>query len=536
MRVGFCQINTTVGDFPSNARRILSAYRECLEQGADIVLTPELALVGYPPGDLLFSSLFLEKNLQALDYLSSEIGSTPLIVGCILPSNDPTRFLNAAVWIENGKIVHQRAKTCLPSHDVFDEPRYFSPAEQNTPIQWKNHTIGITLCEDIWSPLSAHNPAQSLVKQGAQVLFNLSASPFTLEKPAQRMAQFLPLCQQLGVPLCYCNAIGAQDALLFDGRSLFFNAKGHCVTTLTPFQEDTKVIDINNPQPTSLPPRSESQECYEALCLGIADYMRKNKLSSVCLGLSGGVDSALCALLATDALGANNVEALTLPSPYSSKGSITDSLTLANNLGIPCQTVPITQSFDILKTTCQSFGVAKQAGIVEENLQARIRGILLMALSNETSSLLLTTGNKSEMAVGYATAYGDMCGGLAPLGDLSKTRVYALCQWLNAQNSRIPQSILDKAPSAELRPNQKDQDTLPDYPILDAILHALIEEELSCEDCIERYTFDANTVRWVARRIKLNEWKRSQAPVILKLTSKAFGQGRRIPIAHAFFS
>jgi NAD+ synthase (glutamine-hydrolysing) len=543
MKIGIAQINPVVGDFPGNAKRILAAYRECLDAGAEIVITPELSLVGYPPRDLVFKSQFVPKCLQALDYLAGETKTAPLLVGYVdhhHPVKPGKPFRNAAAWLERGEIRHRVWKTLLPTYDVFDERRYFEPGDSCEPIIWNGKRIGLTICEDIWTedylqrPFYDRDPVDELVTKGIDLLVNLSASPFHLGKPLLRRAMIAGIAHRAKVPVVYCNTAGANDQLVFDGHSLIAAANGRITAQLPGFSDTCAVVDpfaaVENDAPLD---ECETAQLYKALVLGVRDYVTKCGFSSVCLGLSGGIDSALTAVIAADALGAENVRGLTMPSPYSSRGSVDDSFALAKNLGIRCNEVAIQDVFEAIKATMAPVFDGKPEDITEENIQARIRGLLLMALSNKENHLLLTTGNKSELAVGYCTIYGDMNGGLAVISDLPKTRVYEVSRWINREREIIPWNTIDKPPSAELRPDQKDQDTLPPYEILDGILELYVEHHLSPDEIISR-GFEEATVRWVQRRVDLNEWKRHQAAPGLRVTSKAFGIGRRMPIVQRF--
>ena len=540
LRIGIAQINGTVGDFPANAKKILAAYRECLDQGADLVITPELSLVGYPPRDLVQKSQFVPKCLQALDYLSEEIKSVPLLVGYVDYHTEPAPgrpYRNAAAWLHEGKIVHKIWKTLLPTYDVFDELRYFEPGERSECIVWNGHRIGITICEDIWNedflprPLYDRDPVAELAAQKIDLLLNLSASPFHAGKPALRRALIADVAQKIQAPVVYCNAVGGNDELVFDGHSLVVTPQG-TTTQLEGFVEQVKTVDMQSVT-ESLTETAEPEQLYRALVLGMRDYAHKCGFHSVCLGLSGGIDSALTAVIAADALGAENVHGLTMPSPYSSRGSVDDSFQLARALGISCHEIGIASPFAAVKESLSDLFTGKKEDVTEENMQARIRGLYLMSFSNKFGHLLLTTGNKSELAVGYCTIYGDMCGGLAVISDLPKTRVYEVARWINREREIIPWNTIDKAPSAELRPDQKDQDTLPPYDVLDALLHRLIELQEDPEQVIAA-GFEETMVRWVQRRIDLNEWKRQQAAPGLRVTSKAFGIGRRMPIVQRF--
>ena len=543
MKIGLAQINSVVGDFPANVKRILAAYRECLDAGAELVLVPELALVGYPPRDLVFKSRFVPQCLQALDYLAGEISEVPLVVGYVdvhHPARPGKPFRNAAAWLEHGEIRHRIWKTLLPTYDVFDERRYFEPGESCEPVLWKGWRIGVTICEDIWTdeslqrPFYDRDPVAELSARGIDLLLNLSASPFHLGKPALRRALIGGVARTAKVPLIYCNSVGGNDQLVFDGHSLVADAEGCIRAQLPGFSECCRVIDPFAPgAPAKAVEENDAGQLYQALVLGLRDYVTKCGFSSVCLGLSGGIDSALTAAIAAEALGPQAVHGLTMPSGYSSSGSVEDSLALARNLGIGCDVVPIGGTFEAVKAAMRPVFAGKPEDVTEENMQARIRGLFLMALSNKENRLLLTTGNKSELAVGYCTIYGDMCGGLAVISDLPKVRVYEVARWLNRAREVIPWNTLEKPPSAELRPDQKDQDTLPPYETLDAILELYVERQLSTDEIIA-CGFAENTVRWIQRRVDLNEWKRHQAAPGLRVTSKAFGIGRRMPIVQRF--
>ncbi|MGD9417360.1 MAG: NAD+ synthase [Verrucomicrobiota bacterium JB025] len=543
MKLGIAQINPVVGDFPGNAKLILAAYRECLDAGAEIVVTPELSLAGYPPRDLVFKSQFVPKCLQALDYLADETKEVPLLVGYV-DHNHPTHpgkpFRNAAAWLENGEIKHRIWKTLLPTYDVFDERRYFEPGESSKPIEWKGKRIGVTICEDIWTedhlqrPFYHRDPVQELTSQHTDLIVNLSASPFSLGKPAIRRAMIAGIAHKAGVPVVYCNAIGANDQLVFDGHSLVASANGRITAQFPGFSTTNMVVNPFNEWLEDVPfEENPPEELYQALVLGVRDYVRKCGFSSVCLGLSGGIDSALTAAIAAAALGPENVRGLTMPSPYSSRGSVDDSFALAKALGIRCDELSIASGFEAVKQTMAPVFAGRDEDVTEENMQARLRGLMLMALSNKENHLLLTTGNKSELAVGYCTIYGDMCGGLAVISDLPKSRVYEVARWINRNEEIIPWNTIEKPPSAELRPDQKDQDTLPEYDLLDAILELYVEHHLSPDEIISR-GYDEAVVRWIQRRVDLNEWKRHQAAPGLRVTSKAFGIGRRMPIVQRF--
>ena len=547
MKVALAQINSVVGDFPANAKRILGAYREALELGAELVVTPEMSLVGYPPRDMVFKSQFVPRCLQALDYLAGEVGEVPLLVGYVDRCDKrPGRpFRNGVAWLEDGRVRRRFWKTLLPTYDVFDEWRYFEPNEEVDVITHRGATIGVTICEDIWTddflyrPLYERDPVEELKGKGADLIVNLSASPFSLNKPVTRRDLFSKVAGKAGVPLVYCNAVGGQDQLIFDGHSAAVNKRGEVLASLPGFVENVSVVDLAAPAEErkaelQWPELEEDAQLYHALVLGLRDYSKKCGFDRACLGLSGGIDSAVTAVLAAEAFGAENVQGLTMPSEFSSEGSVNDSVVLAKNLGMTCQEVPIKEVFEAAKESLAPVFEGRAPDVTEENMQARIRGLFLMSLSNKTGAMLLTTGNKSELAVGYCTMYGDMCGGLAAISDVPKTRVYELARWINREKEIIPWSTIDKPPSAELAPDQKDQDTLPSYDILDGILELYVEKQMSAADIIEHHDFEEATVRWVQRRVDLNEWKRHQAAPGLRVTSKAFGIGRRMPIVNNF--
>ena len=543
MKIGIAQINATVGDFPGNAKRLLEAYRDCLDQGAELVISPEMGLVGYPPWDLVFKGGFVEKCQQALDYLASEVGEVPFLVGCIDhhdPADRGKPFRNAAAFLHAGEVVARRWKTLLPTYDVFDERRYFEPAENCEPVEWQGRKLGVTICEDIWTdaylqrPLYDRDPVAELVAAGAEVILNLSASPYHLGKPAVRREMVAEISRKAGVPVVYCNCVGANDQLVFDGHSLVARADGAVVFEGGGFEEMRTVVDLGADLPALHPaPPVEAEELWKALVLGVRDYAVKTGFTSVCLGLSGGIDSALTAAVAAAALGPDKVHGLTMPSPYSSGGSVDDSFALARNLGIRCDEVPIAGVFSEVKAAMSGLFQGMAEDVTEENMQARVRGLLLMSLSNKFGHLLLTTGNKSELAVGYCTIYGDMCGGLAVISDLPKTRVYEVCRWLNREREIIPWNTIENPPSAELRPDQKDQDTLPEYDLLDRILEAYVERQMAVDEIVAM-SYDEGLVRWIQRRVDLNEWKRQQAAPGIRVTSKAFGMGRRMPIVQRY--
>jgi NAD+ synthetase len=539
MKVGLAQINTTVGDLPGNYAKILEAYRQAVSAGAEMVLTPELAVTGYPPQDLVFKSRFVPLNLEMLDRLHGEVGDAPLVTGFIDRNQGPgAPFRNAAAVLEKGRPVQKVYKSLLPTYDVFDEDRYFEPATELDPVHLAGRKCGLTICEDLWvypflpRRLYEREPLRSLVTRGAEIIFNISASPFHSGKPRQRLEMLSKLAAETGRPLVYCNSLGGNDQLVFDGNSLAFDARGGCLAQLPAFQECVRVVDMEGGE---IKPahQGEAEEIQAALVLGLRDYAGKCGFKSVVLGLSGGIDSAVTAVIAAEALGPEAVHGVTMPTQFSSGGSVEDSQRLARNLGIHFYTIPIQHSFESFKEQFRELFAGLPEDTTEENMQPRLRAMTLMALSNKFGHLLLTTGNKSELAVGYCTIYGDMAGGLAVISDVPKTKIYELARWINREREIIPADTITKPPSAELKPDQRDQDTLPAYELLDEILQLYVEEAMTARDIIAR-GFEEKTVRWVARRVDLNEWKREQAAPGLKVTGKAFGLGRRMPLAQRF--
>ena len=548
MKIGLAQLNTTVGDLQGNFGKILSAYQRLTAAGAELVITPELAVSGYPPQDLVFKSRFVAENLELVEQLHAHVGRAALVVGFVDRNEGHGKpFHNATALLEAGKPIRKTYKSLLPTYDVFDEDRYFEPARSVEPYGVFHTKVGVTICEDIWTerylprPLYDRELTRTLVERGAELIVNLSASPFSLGKPAMRFEMVRDLARKYQRPIFYCNAVGGNDQLVFDGNSIAFNAKGELIAQLKAFEEDEVVIDSNSTEKKQFRVRTDPEELFTALSLGLRDYAGKCNFKSAVLGLSGGIDSAVVAVIAVNALGAENVIGVSMPSQYSSRGSIEDSKALAKNLGIKLVHIPIGEPFAVFKAQFKEIFAGLPENETEENMQPRLRAMVLMALSNKFGHLVLSTGNKSELAVGYCTIYGDMAGGLAVISDVPKTLIYQLAHWINSDyGSRagrdreiIPRSIIEKPPSAELKPNQKDQDTLPPYDVLDQILRLYVEENLSARDIISR-GFDEKTVRWVQRRIDLNEYKREQAAPGLKVTSRAFGLGRRMPIAQKY--
>ncbi|MBC8325175.1 MAG: NAD+ synthase [Verrucomicrobia subdivision 3 bacterium] len=540
MKIALAQINSIVGDFAGNTARLREACKRGAAAGAEIVLAPELAITGYPPRDLLLKSGFIESNLAALEDLAGTVGDTGLVVGHVgLNADQPGRpATNAVSLLHRGKVAATRTKSLLPTYDVFDEARYFEPATENAPVEVNGHSLGLTVCEDVWNDEDfwcdrryRSNPVEALVEQGAELILNVSASPWHLGKHRTRVEMLSSLAAKIEHPLLYCNSVGGNDELIFDGGSLALNAAGKPIAQGEFFAEDLVIVDTEaSPIETASP--DDEALLYDALVLGVRDYLGKCGFRSAVIGLSGGIDSAVTAAIAVAALGQENVRGVALPSQYSSAGSLDDAKALAENLGIQYDVVPIETGFEVAKQSLAPIFGDLPEDVTEENMQARLRGLLLMAMSNKFGSLVLTTGNKSELAVGYCTLYGDMCGGLAVISDVPKTMVYRLARWMNrnGEGDVIPESTIEKPPSAELRPDQKDEDSLPPYDVLDAILERYVVEGQSAEEIIAA-DFDADTVRRIARLIDLNEYKRRQAAPGLKVTSKAFGVGRRIPVA-----
>jgi NAD+ synthase (glutamine-hydrolysing) len=555
MRIGLAQINTTVGDLTGNRRRILDAYHALVAQGAELVLYPELVVCGYPPRDLLFKRRFVPDVEQSAHEIAAAIGEVPAIIG-YTEANTTGRgraAFNSAGFCHRGRLVRSARKCLLPTYDVFDEDRYFEPATEPIVIEHGGRRIGLTICEDIWThPIiptrrlyNGLDPVRQLATQRCDVVVNLSASPWNHGKGSVRHTLVADAAKALGCPLAYVNAVGGNDELLFDGRSLVCDATGKVIGGLAAFREERQVVDAaNGPQrihPTFA--QEELADMFDALVLGVRDYAHKTGFKQALLGLSGGIDSALTAVIAAEALGKENVIGVSLPSSISSQHSKDDARAVAENLGIRYETVRIADVVGEAEKALWHLFARRPRDITEENIQARARGLLLMAISNKFGALLLTTGNKSELAVGYCTLYGDMCGGLAVISDVFKTQVYALSRWINSNYASradrakeiIPQNSIDKAPSAELRPNQTDQDSLPPYDVLDAILRGYVEEGLSSADLVAQ-GFKEDVVKDVIRKVDLNEYKRKQAAPGLKITPLAFGVGRRIPIVQKYVS
>ena len=550
MRLGLAQLNPIVGDLAGNRRRILDVYAALVAQGAELVVYPELAVCGYPPRDLLFKRRFVPDVADSLAQIAAAIGEVPALIGTVElnPTGQGRPFYNSAAFCHRGRITATARKCLLPTYDVFDEDRYFEPATAPTVVVHAGQRIGITICEDIWThPMlstrrlySGLMPLEQLATQKCDLMLNLSASPWHHDKENLREKLVIDSARTLRCPVAYINTVGGNDELIFDGRSLVCDATGKIIAGLAAFAEELRVVDTAAAKAPSGAiassfAQAEMPDMYGALVLGLRDYAHKSGFQRALVALSGGIDSALVAVVAAEALGRDNVIGVSLPSTISSQHSRDDARILAANLGIRFETITIADAVAATEGSLQPLFAGRPRDVAEENIQARVRGVLMMALSNKFGSLLLTTGNKSEVAVGYCTLYGDMCGGLAVISDVFKTQVYALSRWINREREIIPQNTIDKAPSAELRPNQTDQDSLPPYDQLDAILHGYVEEGLSSRDLVEQ-GFPKLIVNDVIRKVDLNEYKRKQAAPGLKITPLAFGVGRRIPIVQRYVS
>ncbi|MEM1108076.1 MAG: NAD+ synthase [Planctomycetota bacterium] len=557
MKIALAQINPTVGDILGNAELILRDIRAARDAGADLVVFPELAIIGYPPKDLLLKPSVIDECVAAVHALAEECVGVAAVIGypCPADSGDEGRALyNAAAVCVDGRIAHRHVKSLLPTYDVFDERRYFEPGPRVDLTEFEGVKLGISVCEDLWNErdlfsrrLYHDNPIDELAKLGAELFVNCSASPFVVGKHAFRMELMGHVAKKHGLPLVYCNQVGGNDELVFDGRSCVFNAQGRLVAQGKAFEEDLVVVDLEEAavvDPLTLSPLAEA---YGALVLGLRDYCRKCGFRQIVLGLSGGIDSAVTAAIAVAALGSANVRGVGMPSRYSSEGSVSDAEQLAKNLGIAFDLIPISPAHGAVEGMLAEVFSATESDVTEENIQSRLRGVIMMAMSNKFGSLLLTTGNKSEVAVGYCTLYGDMNGGFSVLSDVPKTMVFELAEWMNTDacplqrelasgggGEVIPVNTITKPPSAELRPDQKDSDSLPPYDVLDDIIERYVEREDSAKAIIDETGYDAELVLRVVRLIDLNEYKRKQAAPGLKITSRAFGFGRRMPIAQRY--
>lgn len=568
MRIALAQINPTVGDIPGNAALIRRDIGRARDAGAELVVFPELAIVGYPPKDLLLKPDLVQRCVEAVTELAAECDRIAAIIGYPCPSDDPKRGLslyNAAAFCADGAIRHRHVKSLLPAYDVFDEQRYFEPGPRVDITPFGDRKLGISICEDLWNDermfsrrLYHDNPVDELVESGAELFINTAASPFVIRKHAFRAKLMSHVAKTHGIPLLYCNQVGGNDELVFDGASCAFDANGNLIAQAKAFEEDLLVVDCRLAGAPKAPDRDTARyplnrveaypegiaSAYHALVLGLRDYCRKCGFKTAVLGLSGGIDSAVTAAIAVAALGPENVRGLTMPSRFSSEGSKSDAQRLAEALNIRFDTVSIEGPHRAFEEALGPIFAGLDRDVTEENIQARVRGVILMAMSNKFGSLLVTTGNKSEIAVGYCTLYGDMAGGLAVLSDVPKTMVYGLANWINDDPASplragfgqavIPVDTITKPPSAELREDQRDQDSLPPYDVLDAIIERYVEREQPVRQIVEETGFDAGVVRKMARLIDRNEYKRKQAAPGLKITGRAFGFGRRMPIAQRY--
>ncbi len=542
MKIALAQIDPTVGDFAGNLEKIVSSSRRAVELGARLTVFSELAICGYPPADLLEKPSFLARCHAAVNELAEATRNLPtaVLAGVALrsPAESGKPAVNAAVLLDRGRLLLEQHKRLLPFYDVFDEQRYFAAAKAQQVVELAGVRLAVTICEDAWNDknfwprrLYTVDPVEELMRQHPSLHINLSSSPFWHAKRTMRREMLAAIATRDAIPVLMVNQVGGNDSLIFDGSSFALDARGRLIAQAASFEPDLVVVDPFAAQPIAVPEDDETEAAYRALVLGTRDYVRKCGFKNALVGLSGGVDSALVAAIAAEALGPENVLGVGMPSPYSSVGSIDDSERLAANLGIRFERIPITALFEEYQRSLRPLFNGSAPDITEENIQSRIRGNLLMALSNKSGALVLTTGNKSEMAVGYCTLYGDMVGALAVIGDLVKTRVYSICKWLNQNQEKIPAAILEKPPSAELRPGQKDTDSLPPYEVLDPILEAYVEryetpEQIACANGIP-----LDLVQQVVRLVERSEYKRQQAAPVLKVTSKSFGTGRRFPIA-----
>src|SRR5271156_2671047 len=555
MKIALAQFNPTVGDFAGNSARILDLAEKARQRGADIAVFSELCLCGYLPQDLLERPSFIDRNHSELKDLAAKL-PLPAIVGYAgrVKNGTGKSIANKAALICSGRVVFEQSKMLLPTYDVFDESRYFQPADRQSAYGFGKEQLGITICEDVWNDKNFwaqcrydRDPVTELVGQGITVLLNISASPYTIDKRALRLEMLQSIAVNQHRPVVYVNQVGGDDSLIFDGASMALTAEGKVAAQALAFEEDLVLFDtVTGEGEIHKQPNEEIAYAYRALITGTQDYVGKCGFKKVLVGLSGGIDSAVVASIAVDALGASNVLGVSMPGPYSSEGSKSDAKALAHNLGIELITLPIGDVFDAYQKALAPAFASRPADVTEENIQARIRGNYLMAISNKFGSMVLSTGNKSELAVGYCTLYGDMAGGLAVISDVPKQMVYELARWINHKGGHkdghkdgrerevIPQATIDKPPSAELRPNQKDEDSLPPYPVLDCVLKAYIEDLLSPEQIARKYDFDLKLVRDIAVLVDRNEYKRKQAAPGLKITSRAFGFGRPFPIAQRF--
>lgn len=541
MKIALGQINPTVGDFSGNAAKIIEYSCRARAAGAGLILFPELSVCGYPPRDLVERPSFVARNRETTEYIARETQGIAVICGLVTPADSETgkSVKNSAALLQEGKIAFLQSKMLLPTYDVFDEMRNFAPARAQQLFSFCGNRMALTICEDAWNDkvfwpkrLYTVDPVDTLIQAGGNFVLNISASPFWIGKRELRRDMLASIARQHKVPVAMVNQVGGNDSLLFDGSSVVLNHEGMIIAQGKSFEEDLIYFDSKTLiGDTHEQTAGEEASVYAALVLGTRDYMRKCGFRKAIIGLSGGIDSALTAVIAADAIGRENVIGVGMPSPYSSPGSIEDARELAKNLGIRFELLPITQAFEAYRQTLSAVFSGHKEDVTEENIQSRARGTMLMALSNKFGAIVLSTGNKSELGVGYCTLYGDMVGGLAVISDVPKTLVYRLSHYVNSQRKAIPQSTLDKPPSAELRPGQKDSDSLPPYEVLDAILEDYVEASHSAEQISTEHGFDLNLVKNVVRMVDRAEYKRQQAAPGIKISPKAFGYGRRLPIA-----
>jgi NAD+ synthase/NAD+ synthase (glutamine-hydrolysing) len=541
VKIALGQINPTVGDFAGNAAKIIDFASRARSLGAGLILFPELSVCGYPPRDLVERASFVQHNREAAEHIAAETHGIAVICGLVTPAQVETgkSVMNSAALLMDGRIKFVQSKMLLPTYDVFDEMRNFAPARSQVLFPFCGKQMALTICEDAWNDkhfwdrrLYSVDPVEALVHAGGNFVLNISASPFWANKRELRRDMLATIARHDRVPVAFVNQVGGNDSLVFDGSSLVFDREGKVIAQGKSFEEDLILFDSDS-LTGEMHEQIEGEEAsiFSALVLGTRDYVRKCDFRHVIIGLSGGIDSALTAAVAVDAIGAENVMGVGMPGPYSSPGSVDDARALAANLGIRFEVLPITDIFDDYKATLLPVFKDRGEDVTEENIQSRIRGSLLMALSNKFGSLVLSTGNKSELGVGYCTLYGDMAGGLAVINDVPKTLVYRLSRYVNSRKPVIPQNTLNKPPSAELRLDQKDSDTLPDYEVLDAILEDYVEQAHSAEQIAREHDFDLDLVKSVIRMVERNEYKRQQAAPGIKISPKAFGYGRRFPIA-----
>ena len=550
MRIALAQLNFTIGDFENNVRRIQESILHAKTNRVDLVVFSELCICGYPSRDFLEFNDFIQRCKKAAEEIASECIGITAIVGLpmVNPKLEGKNLFNSAVVLRDGKITDEIHKSLLPNYDVFDEYRYFEPERNFHCININNTRIALTICEDLWNmeddPMYVYSPMDSLINEKPSLIINIAASPFDYTHEQPRKEILLRNVRKYNLPLLYVNHVGAQTEIIFDGGSVAINKEGKIIHELKYFEEDFAVFEYDEKNSSLIhvgqeekikTPQSETEKIYNALTVGIRDYFGKQNFKKAILGLSGGIDSALVTCLAADALGHENVHVLLMPSEFSSAGSIDDSLELIRNTGVSHDIIPIKNIFDQHLAALKPFFKDMPSGVAEENLQARIRAVLLMAESNKFGYILLNTSNKSEVAVGYGTLYGDMCGGISVLGDVYKTQVYALSHFINRDKIIIPEKIISKAPSAELKPNQKDSDSLPDYDILDRVLFQYIEGRKGLDEIIAM-GFDKDLVRRILKMVNTNEYKRYQTPPILRVSPKAFGMGRRLPIVGKYLS